>query len=371
MGYAKYSEDISDRYWESQAVMQRLEKAFLPGTFEPTPPPPTGWVRLTLNDSPLPDRIALLKGDEPKFNVETDIPGASFHASFVAAPSAELPPAEVSEKNVRFHLAQEGFYRLQLSCGSYHKHYEIDVTGTLDFDVQAPIQKGYLYLQDRPDEWTRDRLDSLKRLMIPANRPVGIPDSFCNGILDYHLALFHSECGNEMVANRRFEEAYKNLRPYIAHSDVARFICDYVLYLMNRFEGCSGELTRGHFGGLRNFLKLPYNDSIMTCGKTSRSAAGRYIEVLVLSIDQRILEVAREICDDTAVNLPSILASLENHRATSKHDAACQARMLVMLARGFRRLGEPVRAIQHYRQISQISAASAWREEANEFLSIK
>ena len=259
MALAKYLEDISDRYHESDAVMERLERTFLPGTFEPTPPPTTGWVRLCLHSTSLPDRIVILKGEAPEFYIETDIPDAPFEACFVSAPLAELPTVDVFGHKICFQPTQEGLYRLQLSCGSYHKDYEIDVAGTLEFDVQEPIQRGYLYLQDRPDEWTRERLDSLKSLM---NRPVGVPDTFCNGILDYHLALFHSEHGNLITANRRFEDAYKNLRPYIAYSDVARFICDYVCYLMNRFEGCGGKLSRGSFGGLRTFFNMSYEDSL-------------------------------------------------------------------------------------------------------------
>lgn len=368
MALAKFLEDISDRYFEGRAAMDRLDATFAPGTYQPAPPIHTGWVRLALKQGPLPDRIALLEGDQAVFNVETDKPDVPFKIEFMAGPRPELPTVSVSSRSVSFILEHDGLYLLKLTCGAYYKEYEIDVTRTLNLDLEEPIQNGYLYLQDRPDEWTRERLDSLKRLMIPANRPAGVPDSFCNGILDYHLALFHAENENEVIANQRFEDAYKNLRPFIAHSDVAHFICDYILYMMNRFGGCDAVGSPGRFGGLRAFFRAPHDDALKSCRANKGTSSGRYIEVLVKSIDQKMLEVVSEICLGPNANLRNGLESLENRRVTGNYDVACQARLHVVLARGYRRLGDRQNANHHYKQLSQMDASSPWHLESNESL---
>ena len=369
MGYAKYQEDISDRYWEDLAAMERLDAVFAPGTYQPAPPPEsTGWIRLRLGRGPLPDRIAVVEGEQLALHVETDKPDAAFKIGFIVGPRTKLPEVLVIDRQIRFTLDHDGLYVVRVFCGAYFKDYEIDVSRTLDLDQQPPIQQGYLYLQDRPDEWTRERLDTLKRRMIPANRPAGVPDSFCNGIHDYHLALFHAEHDNETIANRRFEDAYKNLRPFIAHSDVAHFICDYVLYLMNRFDGCDASQSPGRFGGLRAFFRADYNDALNSCPLERVAGSGRFIEVLVKSIDQRMLDVARKICDNSTETLKGTLESLENRLHTGHHDAACRTRLHVVLARGFRRLGFTESAMTHYQQLAQAENAKPWHSEANEFL---
>lgn len=367
MALAKYLEDITERFFDGLAVMDRLGSTFIPGTYEPAPVPPTSWIRLNLKNAPLPDRIALLSGDSPTFEVETDDAEAPFTAGFVSGPNVELPEVILSDQSLSFHLLKEGLYRLQLTCGSYRQTYEIDVTETLDLDRQEAIQNGYLALQDCPNEWTRDRLDYLKKEMGPAKRPPGIPSTFCNGILDYHLALYHSEKGKTETANARFLDAYRNLRPYIAHSDVARFVCDYIHYLMNRFEGCSGSQTTGNFGGLRSFLSSPFEDHLSE--QTPPHQANKYVEVLVLSIDQKLVELATLIRFGRFVELPVALDSLENHYLTTTPDPCCRARILVLLARGHRQLGNTQRARNFYQSLIQSNASSIWHQEARNYQS--
>jgi hypothetical protein len=371
MALAKYLEDITDRYFEDKAAMERLEATFAPGTYQAAPQVHTGWVRLALNGGPLPDRIALVEGEEPIFSIETDKAGAPFGIEFTAGPRAQLPEVHIADRKVHFTLQHDGFYVLKVSCGAYSKDYEIDVTRTLDLDHQDPIQQGYLYLQDRPDEWTRERLDALKRMMIPDNRPAGVPDSFCNGILDYHLALFHAESENEGVANLRFEDAYRNLRPFIAHSDVAHFICDYIRYLMNQFDGCDSGRSRGRFGGLRSFLRAPYVGSFDVHPEATPAPAGRYIEVLVKSIDQQLLDVVKSLRDPRPGSLEVSLDSLETRLRTGRHDAACRARLTLVLARGHRLLGSREVAARHYKQLLQSDTASTWHAESSQFISLR
>jgi hypothetical protein len=367
MALAKYLEDITDRWFEDLAATGRLEATFVPGTYEPAPSPPTSWIRLNLKNSPLPDRIALLSGDEPCFEVTTDSPNALFQAAFVSGPESKLPTVLLSGRTLSFKLLKAGLYRLQLICGSYRQDYEIDVTETLDLDRQDTIQQGYLALQDRPDEWTRDRFDSLKKRMSPANRPAGIPSTFCNGILDYHLALYHSEQGKAEIANSRFVDAYRNLRPYIAHSDVARFVCDYIHYLMNRFEGCTGTTSKGKFGGLRAFLSSPFEDSLRDRGRSPARNPSRYVEVLVLSLDQKLIEVVNLIQVDGENYLPQALESLENHYLTTNPNPCSKARILFILARGNRRLEQIRKAKSFYQQLTQANAADQWHQEARDY----
>lgn len=371
MALAKYLEDITDRYFEDKAAMERLEATFAPGTYQAAPPVHTGWVRLVLYSGPLPDRIALVEGENPSFGIETDKAGAPFGIGFTAGPRAQVPEVMVTDRKVSFLLPHDGLYVLKVSCGAYSKDYEIDVTRTLDLDQQGPIQQGYLYLQDRPDEWTRERLDALKRMMIPANRPAGVPDSFCNGILDYHLALFHAENENERVANQRFEDAYRNLRPFIAHSDVAHFICDYIRYLMNQFDGCDSGRSKGRFGGLRSFLRTPYNRAFEAQPEVTPTETGRYIEVLVKSIDQKLLDVVNGLRVRRPEAVDASLDSLETRLQTGRHDVACRARLNLVLARGHRLLCNREAAIRHYKQLLQSDTASHWHAESTHFLSLR
>lgn len=369
MALAKYLEDISDRFWEDQEAMGRLEAAFAPGTYVVAPPLQSGWIRLALDSGPLPDRIALVKDDAPRFQIELDHPDAPFEVAFVSGPPGELPHVSVTDQQAGFTVAVDGLYLLRVSCGSYARDYEIDVTGTLDLDRQEPIEQGYLYLQDRPDEWTRERLDGLRRLMIPANRPAGVPDSFCNGILDYHLGLFHAEQDNLDVANQRFEDAYRHLRPFIVYSDVARFICDYIQYLMNRFDGCEPGRNAGVFGGLRAFLKAAmYDTAWASAGDKTRKPDGRYFEVLVKSVDQDMLEVLEHLRGSNPDSGLTALEGLESRLQVDRHDVACRVRIQLVLARGFRRLGKQEAASRYYRHLSQTSAASPWHPESNHFL---
>lgn len=367
MALAKYLEDITDRWFEDLAATGRLEATFVPGTYESAPSPPTSWIRLNLKNSPLPDRIALLSEDEPSFEVTTDSPDALFEAAFVSGPESKLPTVFLTGRTLSFKLQQAGLYRLQLICGSYRQDYEIDVTETLNLDQQDTIQKGYLALQDRPDEWTRDRFDSLKKRMSSGNRPAGIPSTFCNGILDYHLALYHSEQGKAEVANARFVDAYRNLRPYIAHSDVAHFVCDYIHYLMNRFGGCTGTPSKGRFGGLRAFLSSPFENSPHKIEPSLTQSPSRYVAVLVLSLDQRLIEVAKLIQVDESNKLSLTLESLENHYRTTTPNPCSKARILLILARGNRRLGRTKEAKGFYQKLAQANAANLWHKEARDY----
>jgi hypothetical protein len=118
-------------------------------------------------------------------------------------------------------------------------------------------------------------------------------------------------------------------------------------------------------------LRTPYDRAFEPQPEVTPTNTGRYIEVLVKSIDQQLLDVVNALRVRRPRVIDSSLDSLETRLQTGRHDVACRARLNLVLARGHRLLCNRDAAIQHYKQLLQSDTASHWHTESTHFLSLR
>jgi hypothetical protein len=99
-----------------------------------------------------------------------------------------------------------------------------------------------------------------------------VPQIFIDGIVEYHLGLFHEQ-QRRPAFRERFQTAYGNLRWFIPYSDIARLICAHYLYCANEFAAALTLCERGA-GRLRRTLDFFLGNTRATSAETSRSPAG-------------------------------------------------------------------------------------------------
>ena len=364
MGAASYLEDIIDR--RGGGFSERDKTSLPPGMFLVAPPKKSGWVRLVHRDGvPLGDRFVPVVGEEITGQIEREKPSLSWEIEIEPREHQSRPTPLISHEEYSVTFKGTGLYDLRLICGAYIKRYEVEVVAQADLDSIPAVMDAYHLLIENPDEWTED---TMRKFLddIDQDRSAGIiPRSFSDGLFEYHLALYLAD-RNVESSHRRFEEAYRKLRPYAGLSTVAQFAADYILFRKNTFAGHGEGPQTTRFGGLRQFFVREYKEWLTAQKEPEDLTRSGQVSVLLLPVDQLCLRAIQGIKDkDKGVMQDRIpeLAALP-----MSEDGAERLRVTLVLARGYRFLGERKAAKKYYDQLCHISEESSmWVKEARQF----
>lgn len=150
-----------------------------------------------------------------------------------------------------------------------------------------------------------------------------MPTLFSQGVIEYHLALFHEE--QRLPSFReRFQSAYGNLRWLIPYSDVARIICTYYLYCSNEFEAAA-ILWKGRRGRLRRAIRFFLD---VDCGKPAitGSISNSGLALLVSLPDLMLFQAIEALEDGRPKTAAELIAVARRHtRADFDRERAARA----------------------------------------------
>jgi len=174
---------------------------------------------------------------------------------------------------------QTGVTQILVSYGGYLKQYTIQAVEAFRVQELPDFARLIQSISDNPPEWTVATFgkfrDQLEEILVQKS----VPKVFAEGVIEYHLALFHEE--QRLPSYReRFEAAYAKLRWFIPYSDIARLICAYYLYCANEFEAVK-VLWKGSRGRLCHAVNFFLDKNRAKAADTESSGKGAGLPLLV------------------------------------------------------------------------------------------
>ena len=271
MALAKHHEEVEERWVANTS--DRYE-AMLADLFDRLPP-----VR------PQAGEVYLLRGGRRMEDIEVCELGETLDLAVDSKPGSAAPEIELLDEvgsrplrqKVNGHIAvsfkKAGCRRIQVGSGGFLKLYTIHAVEPLRVEELPDFAKLIQSLSDNPPEWTDATFGEFRARLEQVLAKKGVPAIFVDGVIEYHLALFHQE--QRLPSFReRFESAYGNLRWFIPYSDVARLICAYYLYCANEFEAAE-KLVKGRRSRLRHTVRFFLGeDGAKPTAASSKTKAG-------------------------------------------------------------------------------------------------
>ena len=355
MALAKHSEEVEERWIANTS--DRYE-AMLADVFERLPP-----IRLSAGV------VYLLRGVRRMEDVEVCEVGEAF--DFVVECQSGSAPPEVellgdtgngrleqdANGRITVHFKEAGCRRIQVSSGGYLKLYTIHAVEP--FRVQElPDFAGLIRsLTDNPPDWTEVTFGEFRTRLEQILAKKGVPTIFADGVIEYHLALFHEE-RRLALFRKRFETAYGNLRWFIPYSDVARLICAYYLYCANEFKAAA-VLCKGHRGRLRHAVKFFLDGNDFKLASTG-SSANHSLALLVSLPDLMLFQAIEALEAGKAEGAAELIAVARRH-TRADFDRERSARAAYIEARVKKATGDQKVA----RSILESLRHCPWREIAD------
>jgi hypothetical protein len=206
---------------------------------------------------------------------------------------------------------QAGSLRIQASSGGYLKLYTIHAVEPFRVEELPDFANLIHSLSDNPPEWTEATFGEFRTRLEQILAKKGVPRIFADGVIEYHLALFHED--RRLPSFReRFESAYGNLRWFIPYSDVARLICAYYLYCANEFEAAA-ELCKGRRGRLRQAVRFFLDGNGTKPASTESSSTKSGPALLVALPDLMLFQAIEALEDGKAKNAAELVAVARRH----------------------------------------------------------
>ena len=245
MALAKYLEDITERWLENTEARyeDRLKELF---ERFPAPVSSAGEVYLTRHGRRMED-------------IEVCEVGQTLHMAMVVKEGAAAPKCEIevdgrwqevslmAGQTIDLLLPQTAQRQLRVISAGYLKEYTLHVIQALRVESQPDFSRFIRELSDNPPNWSETTFADFRRQLEAILVAHNAPRLFIDGVIEYHMALFHEEL---RLANfrDRLQSAYGHLRWFIPYSDIARLICIHYLYCANEFEAalnlCGSGSTR-------------------------------------------------------------------------------------------------------------------------------
>ena len=364
MGAASYQEDIIDRWTDSFAL--REQHSLPPGMYEPQPPTESGWVRLTHQDGlPIADRFVPVVGEWVDASVEREKPHLEWKVEIEPVEGQPVPNVKCEGDELHVSFGEPGLYKLTLACGGYFKTYEVSVLSERAIDSMPVVAAAYDRLIERPESWTEDRIHRFLEALQQARNEGKVPSVYANGLFEYHLALYLADRNVER-SHQCFADAYRMLRPFAGVSPIAQFVVDYILFRKNCFEGHGKGPPGTRFGGLRQFFVTDYERWRNTATRVLGLQGAKQFRICLLPIDQHCLRIIETMHEGHHPQLKAQLRGLQD--MPDSMDLAERGRVGLVLARGYRFLGNLAEARRHYALVSQVAGERLWTDEANDFL---
>jgi hypothetical protein len=279
--------------------------------------------------------VYLVRGGRRMEDVEVCEVGETLDLAVESKPGSAPPEIELLEESGNRRLKQRangcisvpfkeaGCRRIQVSSGGYIKLYTIHAVEPFRVEELPDFAKLIQSLSDNPPEWTEATFGEFRARLEQILAKKGVPAIFADGVIEYHLALFHEE--RRLPSFReRFESAYGNLRWFIPYSDVARLICAYYLYCANEFEA-AGVLCKGRRGRLRHAVKF-FLDSDGGKQRSTGSSTKAGLALLVALPDLMLFQAIEALEGGRAKDAAELVAVARRHtRADFDRERAARA----------------------------------------------
>lgn len=289
MALAKYLEDISERWLENTQARyeDRLKELFM--RF-PALVSSAGEVYLTRHGRRMED-------------IEVCEAGQTLHLALVVKEGAATPKCEVeldgrwqeiplkAGLTIDLPMPQAAQRQMRVISAGYLKEYTLHVIQALRVESQPDFAKFIHELSDNPPNWNEASFADFRRKLEAILVAHNAPRLFMDGVIEYHMALFHEE--RRLASFRdRMQSAYGHLRWFIPYSDIARLICIHYLYCANEFEAALNLCGNGS-NRLRQTLALLLSRSLDEVSSAETAKHG--LPLLVSLSDSLLFEAAQAI----------------------------------------------------------------------------
>ncbi len=247
MALAKYYEEIEERWIANTS--ERSESA-LAELFEKFPA-----------KSHVAGEVHLTRAGRRMEDIEVCEVGQSLDLSVVSTPGSAKPSIELkygstskfiepnAASKVKLRLSAPETARVHVSSHGFLKSYTIHVIEPFTAEDLPDFAELIRSLDENPPQWTEVSFAEFRRRLEAVLHRKALPSMFSDGIIEYHLGLFHEEQRFPSF-RERLQSAYGSLRWFIPYSDVAGLICAYYLFCSNEFAA-SRNVSKGGGGRLR------------------------------------------------------------------------------------------------------------------------
>lgn len=246
MSLAKYHEEIEARWLENTSNRYERDIAELFQHIKPAVPPP-GNVYLLRSGRRMEDTEVCEVGLKLELTLEASPGCATPELHFLDGPNGSSITRK-QDCSALVVFSQAGCWRVQVSSGAFHKLYSIHAVEPFRKTALSDLATLINSLSENPPEWSDQAFEEFRKKLEAVLSSEGLPDIFAQGVVEYHLALFHEEKRFPSF-RQRLESAYGNLRWFVPYSDMARLVCGYYLYCANEFNAATTICGRNS-GGL-------------------------------------------------------------------------------------------------------------------------
>lgn len=212
---------------------------------------PAGEVHLLRNGRRMEDVEICDVGDKLEVTIETSGGSAPVEVELLDRSGGKvIEPRADGHYAIPFKSA--GPLTIQVRSGGFLKNYQIEAIEPKRVASIPALATLIQSLSENPPEWTPDTFREFRSQLELILEP--FPQTFADGIVEYHMALFLEEQRNTGF-RERLQSAYGHLRWFIPASDIARLICSYYLFCTNDFDAAE-KLWRSRSGRLRQAISL-------------------------------------------------------------------------------------------------------------------
>jgi hypothetical protein len=368
MGWARYYEDIEERYGDdTRDRYEQYLKSLEPDGHLPQQSFRPGEVWAVCNGRRFEDYMAFPVDKRIQFRVETE-------------PGCEPPEVELRDGVAERELAPDAtdsysiFSRmpttviLVLKCGGHRKEYFVHFLKAGSIDKIPEFAVLITALTKNPPTWSTQTFLHFREKLETVLTDQSVPKQFADGVVEYHLALFYENLRSPSFG-KLLERANELLRCFTPYSDYAAMICGFYLFRTNAFDhGAVANI--GRLPSLKRvfeFFTSPYDEAMRPETMKKRHNQGLQMDILVPRPDHTLIQAL--LCAKSG-DLPKAASQVEETWGMLEPDFDAQReRRLTFLEARIHRAGRNMKAATVCYKRLEFSSQPRFFEEATAFLS--
>lgn len=246
MGWARYYEDIEERYADdTRDRYERYLNSLEQNRELPKPQFRPGEVWAVCNGRRFEDSMAFPVKTHIQFRVEAES-GSELSEVRVRGDGAERELASDATGNFSVFSNISTTILLVLKSGAYRKDYIVHFLEIGSIDKIPEFAVLVAALTDNPPAWSAATFPLFREKLEAVLIDYSVPKQFGDGIVEYHLALFYENLRSPDFG-KLLERSNQLLRCFTPYSDYAAMICGFYLFRTNAFD----------YGTVANIDRLP------------------------------------------------------------------------------------------------------------------
>lgn len=361
-GIGTFFERAEERWLEGISPPPRLKRRSFADEWRKIKPPEAAHFRLFVSDVPLEDVSWLYPSESLKIEVRIEDPtkGAGWKHS-VSGSSIEI---KTTLEGLTISALKAGKSCLVIESGPFLKKYLFEVSEPLAKDSLDKLGGPLEMLRESADSWTQDILTAFKQQLDALVSSEGFPQSFCDGLQEYHLALFH-QSNEEARYTQRFERAAYLLTPFCEYSYHACLIVYYYFFRINQWDVFGRINHLPVLFSVGRFFRQPYTSAKQPPFPNAKGPA--------IAILDRDLELFQAINHYNGGALTEAIEVAQRALKSNKDladDPQSDERFQLLLGRAFRKRRQTDEAGQWYSALLDSPDAN-WNKEARKFIENK